>query len=99
VHLNSNADRTVSLELFGTDKKLAFYNMLYGWMLESPGFDAVIAEDFKVRPVNAKSGSFDWNRMPAPQVLRSVGTFRSSVKDSVRTSTAVDKTTWVWVSR
>jgi hypothetical protein len=77
--LDLNEDRTVHLVTFGTEKKLVFYRKLREWMQTDYELDAVIAEDFKVRPINAKTGSFDWNRMPAPQVLGVLEFFAQSM--------------------
>jgi hypothetical protein len=66
--LELQPDKRIKLINYGTDKKMDFYSRLSN-LTQSIDYDVIVAEDFKVRPGYAKQGAFDWNRMPAPQVL------------------------------
>lgn len=44
----------------------------YNWLLVKA--DYIICEDFKVRPMKARKGNFDWSDMETPRVLGSIRT-------------------------
>jgi hypothetical protein len=44
--------------------------LFYEWLeKELPPIDLMVVEDFKIRPNEARRGTFDWNQMVAPKVI------------------------------
>ena len=63
-------DKIVTLGSFGETKDMTLVEIKEH--IESS--DVVVYEGFWIRPDKAKHGSFDWNQMPAPQVIGSLKT-------------------------
>jgi hypothetical protein len=64
--LTLNDEKRIVDPRIGTLLRLPFYKEL---SLLVRGVNVIVAEDFLVRPRNAKKGDFDWNPVPAAQVI------------------------------
>src|SRR5262245_15795163 len=64
--LTLQPDKTITDPAIGTLKRREFYQELAKLVR---GIDVIVAESFLVRPKNARLGNFDWNQMPASQVI------------------------------
>lgn len=53
----------------------------YNWLLKKA--DHIVCEDFKVRPLKARKGNFDWSNMETPKIIGSIQTLSKLLEKTV----------------